>query len=234
MGRLARVARFARAAALCALALLASVPPGFAQEARPEAAAESLRRSQPVPLPSRVRSPLDRIREAREQLRRDAPPGFDVWLRELRPAQRRQLERRLQRMLPPQRERFFREWSRLTLSERRELADRLTLREPRRRRELPPRLRTPEMRERLGAMSPDERRGFVARAQEWRELKPAERRRMRARLEKFGALTPDAQQQLVEERFKRRSPEERARILRELRAASQQLRELRGPSDPRK
>jgi hypothetical protein len=223
--RTRRLARLARVLALCTLALFASVPPGFAQDAQPESAAPSMQRSQATPRSARQRSLLE-LRERRDALRRQAPPGFEAWMRDMRPVQRRTLERRLHRMAPAQRERFFRDWDRLSLRERRELADRLTLGE-RRRRELPPRLRTPEMRERLAAMSPDERRDFVARVREWREMKPAERARMRARLETFGALSEAEQQQLVEERFRRRSPEERARILRDLRGASQQMRTLR-------
>jgi hypothetical protein len=159
-------------------------------------------------------------------------------MRDLPMAQRRQLDRRLRRMAAPQRERFFHEWSRLSLHERRELAARLAPDERRSRRELPPRLRTPEMRERLGAMSLEERREFVARARRWREMDPAERHRMRKRLERFGALSAEQQQALVDERFSRKSPEERARILSGLRSASKQMRELREsrgaaePADP--
>jgi Protein of unknown function (DUF3106) len=222
-----RFARSARAWALSALALVASVLPAFGQEVPPDAL---------QPAPRATTAPRERgnqrveaMRGERARIQREAPPGFVHWARELPPAQRRQLERRLRRMPEPQRQRFFREWDRLSIQERRELAERLTLAgEARRRRELPPRLRTPEMRERLEAMSPEERREFMARARAWREMNAGERHRMRSRLERFGTLTEGEQQALVDERFERQSPEQRARILRELRGASRQLRELRG------
>lgn len=226
-----RLARLARAWALVALALVASLPPASAQEAAPDGA-QPAPRSRPG-VQGRAGQRIEMVREARAQLRREAPTGFDRWLRELRPVERRRLERHLLRMPAPQRERWFRQWSRLSLHERRELAASLAPLEARRRRELPPRLRTSEMRERLAAMSPEERREFIARVQDWREMRPAERRRMRARLERFGALGADEQQKLVDERFERRTPEERARILRELRAASAQLRSLREERAPR-
>jgi hypothetical protein len=223
-----RFARSARAWALSALALVSSVPPAFGQEARPhEEALQPAPRATTAPR-ERGNQRVETLRGERAGIHRDAPPGFAHWTRELPPVQRRQLERRLLRMPDPQRERFFREWDRLSIHERRELAERLTLAgEARRRRELPPRLRTPELRERLEAMSPEQRREFSARARDWREMNAGERHRMRSRLERFGTLTEGEQQALVDARFERKSPEERARILRELRGASQQLRELR-------
>ena len=221
-----RSARLARAAALCALALLASVPPLFAQDSASEERS-SIQRNNTTPQGTRRGSRIEALRERRTELRRQAPPGFEAWMRDMRPLQRRALERRLHRMPAPQREGFFREWSRLSVRERRELADRLSPSEARRRRELPPGLRTPEVRKRLEGMSVDERREFVARVREWRGMNPAERRAMRERLERFGTLPEGDQQKLVDERFQRSSPEERARILRELRASSAQLRELR-------
>jgi hypothetical protein len=55
-----------------------------------------------------------------------------------------------------------------------------------------------------------------------------ERRGMRARLSKFGTLSEPEQQALVDAKFSGKTPEERARILRDLREASRQLREPRG------
>jgi hypothetical protein len=221
-----RLARLARASALCALALLASAPAGFAQETTPESEQPPPRRGAP---PQGRGARLDAIREARAQLRRDAPTGFEPWLRELSPAERRQVEVRLLRMPEPQRERWFQRWSQLSPEERRALLARAPI-EARQRRELPLRLRTPELRERLQAMTPEQRREFLARAQRWRELPPAERGRMRQRLARFGALSAGEQEQLVEERFAQRTPEERARILGELRTASQHLRGSGGES----
>jgi Protein of unknown function (DUF3106) len=217
------LARHARSWALSALVVVASGQPAFGQDGAPDTV-------RPTTAP-RQRAPqrIETIQGERARIRREAPPGFARWARELPPAQRRQLDRRLRRMPELQRERFFREWDRLSIQERRELAERLTLAgEARRRRELPPRLRTPEMRERLEAMSPEECREFMVRARAWREMNAGERHRMRSRLERFGTLTEGEQQALVDERFERQSPEQRARILRELRGASRQLRELRG------
>jgi hypothetical protein len=221
-------ARSARAWALGALALVASAPPAFGQEVAPDALQPSPPRATAPPR-ERGNQHIEALRSERARVQREAPPGFTHWARELPPPQRRQLERRLRRMPEPQRESFFREWDGLSLHERRELAERLTLAgEARRRRELPPRLRTPEMRDRIEAMSPEERREFLARARDWREMNAGERHRMRSRLERFGTLTEGEQQALVDARFQRKSPGERARILRELRGASQQLRALRG------
>jgi len=220
------LARHARSWALSALVLVASGPPAFGQEGAPDTVRPTTAPRQRAPQRSET------IQGERARIRREAPPGFARWARELPPAQRRQLDRRLRRMPELHRERFFREWDRLSIAERRALAERLALSgEARRRRELPPRLRTPEMRERLAAMSPEERREFVARARDWREMQPGERRRMRGRLEKFGTLTADEQEALVDERFKRKSPEERARILSDLRAASQLARGPKGAGE---
>jgi hypothetical protein len=216
-----RLIRLARIGALCALALLAGAPAALAQELAPE-------RAQPAPRDAARqqarRERIEAVREARAQLRREAPAGFEPWLWELRPAERRQVEVRLLRMSAPQRERWFREWSRLSEDERRTLVARAAPLEMRQRRELPLHLRSPELRERFQAMTPEQRQEFVARAQRWRALPPAERRRMRQRLERFGALGAAEQEQLVERRFAQRTPEERARILGELRSASGRLR----------
>ncbi|HEY8120720.1 MAG TPA: DUF3106 domain-containing protein [Myxococcota bacterium] len=218
------LARFARASVLLALALLASAPPLLAQDATPESATAA-----PRAAPPRERTQqIERVRGERSRIIRQAPTGFDGWMRDLPPLHQRQLGRRLHRMPEAQRERFFREWSHMSLQDRRALADRIaSTSEARRARELPPHLRTPEMRERLERMSPEERRAYFARAQDWRGMDASERRSMRARLEKFGGMTEGEQQALVDQKFERSSPEQRARILQQLREASRQLRAQR-------
>ncbi len=220
-----RLAAHARVFALLALALFASTEPLLAQDGAAESSGIAPSAGTPR---ERVRQRIERARAERGVILREAPPGFERWARELPPVQRRRLDRRLRTMPETQRERFFRDWGRMSLREREELADRIVApAEVRRRRELPARLRTPEMRERFAKMSPEERRDFFTRARAWRELDAGERHRMRARLGKFGELSPDAQRALVEQKFARRSPEERARILAQLREASQQMRALR-------
>jgi hypothetical protein len=56
-------------------------------------------------------------------------------------------------------------------------------------------------------------------------MEPDERRRMRARLERFRLLAPEDQQALIDKKYAAKSPEERARILDALREASQALAE---------
>jgi hypothetical protein len=226
---MAPLARHVRALALLAIALAGSAPGARAQEAAQAREGAAARVSPPR---ERMGERIQALREQRLRIRREAPPGFEGWMREMPLVQRRQLDRHLRRMPELQRERFFREWSGLSLHERRALADRITRAAEVRRRELPPRLRTPEFRDRLVRMSPDERREFLARARAWHAMGIAERQRMRARLEKFGALSPDEQRALVDERFARRSAEDRARILGELQAASEQLRARRGEPPP--
>lgn len=211
-----QLAHLARCWALVALASLPVGEPALAQEPQPDTRASAPREPRGG---VRVR-PIER----RGPFLRKAPPAFDQWARELRPVHRRALARQLRRMPAPQQDQFLRRWERMSSRERRELADTLGLRAERRhQRELPPRLRTPELRDRLEQMSPQERQRFFARARDWRDMKPAERHRMRARLAKFGALSDAQQSALVEKKFARRTPEERAKILRELREASQQL-----------
>jgi hypothetical protein len=81
-------------------------------------------------------------------------------------------------------------------------------------------------------LSPEERRAYFARAQDWRGMDASERRSMRARLEKFGGMTESEQQALVDEKFGRSSPEQRARILEQLREASRQMRAQRATPGP--
>lgn len=212
-----RLTETARCWALVALTLFSANAPARSDE--PQAETRGVGTPEPRASGVRVR-PVER----RGPMLRNAPPGFDVWARELRPVHRRALSRQLRRMPAQRQDEFFRRWERMSVSERRELSETLALRGERRRsRELPPRLATPEMRERLEQMSPQERERFFARVRDWRDMKPTERHSMRARLAKFGALPDSEQHALVENKFARKSPEERAKILRDLREASQQM-----------
>ncbi|MBM4384402.1 MAG: DUF3106 domain-containing protein [Deltaproteobacteria bacterium] len=154
---------------------------------------------------------------------RELPPRLDRSLRELSHAERRVVLRKLRRMPPSERLDFFRDFERNSEHERREQVDALR----RRPRELPEALRNPEMRQRLREMSPQERRAFFRQAQEWREMSPRERGRMRTRLEKFGALSDSEQRALVDEKFGAHSPEQRDKLLRDLRSAAERMRERR-------
>ena len=80
------------------------------------------------------------------------------------------------------------------------------------------------MRQRLENMTPEERQRFFRQAREWREMKPAQRGRIRARLERFGALDETAQRKLIDQKFRDKSPEQREKILRDLQEASRLVR----------
>ncbi len=221
-----RRAHLARAWALLVFAVIASAEPALAQDAAPDA----------MTGPRASTPPGERVRLGPGSLRRrvldQAPPSFVRHAQGLRPFQRRVLERRLRRMPESQRQRVFRDWERMSLRERDQVVESFIRGvEGRRRRELPLRLRTPEMRERLLRMTPEERSAFFARAEEWRGMDAGERTRMRARLAKFGELSEPEQQALIDAKFARKSPEERARILHDLREASQQTRGQRGSRD---
>jgi hypothetical protein len=216
--------QLARALALLAFALVAQAQPLRAQDAGPEA---TVGPRATTPGGERARSArLEQLRERRRRAIEQAPPSLVRHARDLRPTDRRALERSLRRMSEPQRQRFYREWERMSPRERSAAVNGFAMRvEARRTRELPVRLRTPEMRERVARMTPEERQDFAARAQTWREMDADERLRMRARLARFGELTEEEQQALVDEKFARKSPEERARILHQLREASIQHEE---------
>jgi hypothetical protein len=81
-------------------------------------------------------------------------------------------------------------------------------------------------------MPPESRERLAPLVRRWREMGPDDRRRMRRRLERFGTLSPEAQQALVDRRFGARPPEERARILEALRNASRALPERPPPDAP--
>jgi hypothetical protein len=228
-----RAGRFACALALAFLALSGVAPAAAAQEgdtAAPQSVGPRTRAGEGEGdrIGTRIDSRIERRRARRDAILRDAPPGFSAWTEEMQPARRRMLERRLQLMPPLRRREFYRRWEAMSPTERRDLEDRLSLRVERREaRELPPRLRTPELRETLREMSPEERQRFFARVQEWRDMSPRERTRMRERLEKFGALSESEQRALIDARFQTRSPEAREKMLRDLREASEQLRARR-------
>jgi len=213
-----RLARPACAWALLAFALFASVSPvpGRAQE-QPPAEANAVAPAE------RASQTTERTSGRRTVIRR---PGVLPASSNLTRAEQRALRRHLLRLGPRERERFLRDWERKS-----PLEQRAAIREQRERRraqELPARLRTPEMRERLERMSLEERRRFFQHARKWRDMKPAERRELRARLERFGAMDEPAQRALVDEKFGARSPEAREKILHDLQDAARRLRE-RGP-----
>jgi hypothetical protein len=208
-----RLARCARAWALLAIALLAIAAPApvRAQEPPPEASS--------VAQPERAKPTSSERRTGRRALIR---PGAAQGSAHLTRSEQRALRRHLLRLTPSERERFLRDWERKS-----PLEQRAAIREERQRRraqELPERLRTPEMRERLEGMSLEERRRFFQHARKWRDMKPSERHELRARLERFGALDEAAQRALIDEKFRRRSPEAREKILRDLQDAARRLK----------
>lgn len=206
-----RVAAAARWALLVALALLAASEPLRAQQPPPEARANG------------ASGQAARARRFQQQPRVAPPIGFERWTHELSPSERRALRRNLTRLPETRQREFFQRWEGLTYAERRELAAELRARRERRaERQLPERLRTPEVRQRIGQMSPEERERFFQRARKWRELDRAERQQMRGRLERFALLSEAEQRALVDHRFARKGADERALILEQLRAAAAQ------------
>jgi hypothetical protein len=154
-----------------------------------------------------------------------APESFKTWLESLPEGQRRSALRRLGDMPTHRRNRLFHRWEALEEGERRafqqRMLDRLEGRE--------------SQRERLERMSPESRERLAPLVRRWRDMGPDDRRRMRQRLERFRTLSPGDQQALIDRRFEDRSPEERAKILDSLRAASEALPErplLEAPPEP--
>jgi len=206
------LARSACASALLAFALVANAAPVCAQEEPPA-------ESSAVAPPERASQTTERA-GGRRVVRR---PGVLSESPTLTRSERRVMARVLQGMTPRERDRFLRDWERKSSLEKRAF-----IREQRERRsaqELPARLRTPEMRERLEGMTLEERRRFFRHVRQWRDLKPAERSELRARLERFGALDEAAQRALIEKKFGARSGEAREKILRDLQDAARRLRE---------
>jgi hypothetical protein len=173
---------------------------------------------------------------AQEQAFAEAPASFRAWVESLPADQQRPLVRRLRRMPEHRREHLFSRWDRADDAQRdrfkRTLEERATKRDrpfrrgdaqSRRRREDAPRGPGRAFLRRLDDLPPASRERIAPQVERWRGMKPAERSRMRHRLERFGTLDEAAQQALIEERFSERSPEERARILESMREASRAL-----------
>ena len=142
-----------------------------------------------------------------------APDSFRSWIASLPEDQQRIALRRLGDMPSQRRQRLFMRWESLAEGERRVFEQRMLER-------LEQGVR---VQQRLQAMSPESRAQLVPLMRRWREMGPLERRRMRLRLERFRALSPEAQQALIEKRFAAKSPEQRERILEALREASKAL-----------
>ena len=70
----------------------------------------------------------------------------------------------------------------------------------------------------LRRFSEEQRERIERNRPAWEDMDPADRERMRRRLELFRSLQPAQQEALVGERFPDRTPEQRARILDRLRA----------------
>jgi len=166
----------------------------------------------------------------------EAPPSFRAWVEGLPPDQRRPLLRRLRSMPDQRREHLFRRWDRADDAQRdrfkRSLEERAAKgprsfqggdAQSRRPREDAPRWRGRPIPRRLDELSPASRERMAPLVERWRGMRPGERRRMRHRLERFGTLTHDEQEALIEGRFSDRSAEERAGILESLREASRAL-----------
>jgi hypothetical protein len=154
-----------------------------------------------------------------------APESFKTWLDSLPEGQRRSALRRLGDMPSHRRNRLFHRWEALEEGERRTFQQRMLHRLEGRE----------SQRERLERMSPESRQRLAPLVRRWRDMGPDDRRRMRQRLERFRTLSPDDQQALIDRRFEDRSPEERAKILDSLRAASEALPErplLEAPPGP--
>jgi len=144
-----------------------------------------------------------------------APDSFRTWIESLPEGQRRTALRRLGNMPTHRRNQLFHRWEALEEGERRQLEQRMLERLERGER----------ARSRLEQMTPESREKLAPLVRRWRDMGPEGRRRMRQRLERFRMLSPEDQQALIERKFEAKSPEERARILEALRAASDALPE---------
>ncbi len=142
-----------------------------------------------------------------------APPSMKEWIESLPEGQQRAALRRLGDMPTHRRNRLFQRWEALEEGERREFQQRML-----------ERLEAREgMRPRREALTLDQRERLAPLVRRWRGMEPAERHRMRKRLERFRTLAPEDQQALIDKKFEAKSPEERERILESLREASQAL-----------
>ncbi len=155
-----------------------------------------------------------------------APPSLREWVESLPEGQQRPVLRRLGNMPTHRRNTFFRRWEAMEEGERRKFQAFLEERAEARERGDSARSRAGgerPFRERLEQLSPEAREKLAPLVRRWRGMEPAERRRMRQRLERFRTLSPEDQQALIEKRFSEKSPEERAQILGSLREASKAL-----------
>lgn len=162
-----------------------------------------------------------------ERALEQAPPSLREWVESLPEGQRRPVLRRLGNMPTHRRNTLFQRWEAMEEGERRKFQAFLEERAEARERgdsarsraggERPPR--------RIDQLSPESREKLAPLVRRWRGMEPAERHRMRQRLERFRTLSPEDQQALIEKRFSEKSPEQRERILESLREASKALAE---------
>jgi hypothetical protein len=176
---------------------------------------------------SAAAQPAERGDSARsgERALEQAPPSLREWVESLPEGQRRPALRRLGNMPAHRRNTFFRRWEAMEegergkfqafLEERAEARERGDSARSRAGGERPPR--------RIDQLSPESREKIAPLVRRWRGMEPAERRRMRQRLERFRTLSPEDQQALIEKKFSEKSPEEREQILDSLREASKAL-----------
>jgi hypothetical protein len=142
-----------------------------------------------------------------------APASFRSWLESLPEAQQQAARRRLDEMPERRRTRLFQRWDTLDEGRRHALEQRMAERLE----------HGVQMQQRPPPLPPESQEKLAPLVRRWRDMGPEGRRRMRQRLERFGTLSPDAQQALIDRRFADRPPEERARILESLREASKAL-----------
>jgi hypothetical protein len=161
-----------------------------------------------------------------ERALEQAPPSLREWVESLPEGQRRPVLRRLGNMPTHRRNTLFHRWEAMEEGERKKFQAFLEERAEARERgdsarsgaggERP-------FRDRLEQLPPESREKLAPQVRRWRGMGPAERRRMRQRLERFRTLPPEDQQALIEKRFSEKSPEEREKILESLRDASKAL-----------
>jgi len=132
----------------------------------------------------------------------EVPEAWRDFLHSLPPERRARAEESMERLNPESRARILRRFEQMPAAEREEI-ERLARGEP-------PSSRAEEKRVEL-------ENNLAA----WRELSPAEREALRARLRAFRALPSQDQEALVERRFAGHPPEERREILSRLRSAGQ-------------
>lgn len=136
----------------------------------------------------------------RNELREAMPPELREEFRGMS-FEERQRARELLRRLPPERRARFQQaiqhWDELTPEQRERVRGHV---------------------QRLRRFSEERRERIERNRPAWEKMTPAERERLRRRLDRFRSLPPERQEALVEERFSHLNTEERALILRGLRA----------------